>query len=158
MLALLCRSSSELILFVVCAYPGFCSCLWRSRHPGLCRSVALSGLFVGLFAVSPGFHIGLCPHFTLGYAGVPPLQGSLSDWAFAVLCCGIVFVKCVLGCVNELLRSVVFLYLFDCGCIVCGIGGIDCCGRAMSPKGAILLYSPGRKHWVNHCNTFIEPL
>ena len=29
--------------------------------------------------VSPGFHIGLCPHFTLGYAGVPPLQGSLSD-------------------------------------------------------------------------------
>ena len=108
--------------------------------------------------VSPGFHIGLCPHFTLGFAGVSPLQGSLSDWAFAVLCCGIVFVKCVLGCVNELLRSVVFLYLFDCGCIVCGIGGIDCCGRAMSPKGAILLYSPGRKPWVNHCNTFIEPL
>ena len=42
--------------------------------------------------VSPGFHIGLCPHSTLGFAGVPPLQGSLSYWAFAVLCRGIVFV------------------------------------------------------------------
>ena len=28
----------------------------------------------------------------------------------------------------------------------------------MSPKGAILLQSPGRKPWVNHWNTFIEPL
>ena len=36
--------------------------------------------------VSPGFHIGLCPHFTLGFAGVSPLQGSLSYWAFGVLC------------------------------------------------------------------------
>ena len=84
-----------------------------SFHPGFCRSIALSGLFVGLavctqgfisgFAlippwamqecrpcrahcrigrVYPGFHIGLCPHFTLGFAGVPPFQGSLH--AFAV--------------------------------------------------------------------------
>ena len=30
--------------------------------------------------VFPGFHIGLCPHSTLGYAGVSPFQGSLSDW------------------------------------------------------------------------------
>ena len=51
------------------------------------------------------------PHFTLGYAGVPPLQGSLSDGVFAVLCRGIVFVKCVWG-INGLLRLVVFLYLF----------------------------------------------
>ncbi len=29
------------------------------------------------FAVYPGFHIGLCPHFTLGFAGVSPFQGSL---------------------------------------------------------------------------------
>ena len=28
--------------------------------------------------VYPGFHIGLCPHSTLGYAGVSPFQGSLS--------------------------------------------------------------------------------
>ena len=48
-----------------------------------------------------------------------------------------------LGCVNGLLRSFVFLYLFDYDCIVCGIGGIDCCGRAMSPNGATLLQSPG---------------
>ena len=33
--------------------------------------------------VYPGFHIGLRPHFTLGYAGVPPFQGSLSDWLCA---------------------------------------------------------------------------
>ena len=26
-----------------------------------------------------------------------------------------------------------------------------------SPNGAILLHSPGRKPWVNHWNTFIEP-
>ena len=51
-----------------------------SFHPGLCRSAALAGLFVGLFAVSPGFHIGLCPHFTLGFAGVPPLQGSFHSF------------------------------------------------------------------------------
>ena len=60
--------------------------------------------------VSPGFHIGLFPHFTLGFAGVPPLQGSLSYWLFAELCRGIVFVKCVWG-VNGFLRSFVFLYL-----------------------------------------------
>ena len=61
-------------------------------------SAALAGLFIVLFAVYPGFHIGLCPHSTLGYAGVPPFQGSLSDWAFAVLCRGIVFVKCAWVC------------------------------------------------------------
>ena len=47
------------------------------------------------------------------------------------------------------------VFVFDCDCIVCGI---DCCVRVMSPKGAILLHSPGRKPWVNYCNTFIEPL
>ena len=26
--------------------------------------------------VYPGLHFGLCPHYTLGYAGVSPLQGS----------------------------------------------------------------------------------
>ena len=62
---------------------------------GKCRS--LSELLILLFAVSPGFHIGLCPHFTLGFAGVPPFQGSLSYWLFAELCRGIVFVKCVWG-------------------------------------------------------------
>ena len=216
-----CRSYGAHFTFA-CVYPGF--------HIGLCPHFTLGYAGVsplqGSFyfvCVYPGFHIGLRPHFTLGFAGVSPLQGSLSYWAFAVLCslnvfgvckwivasvylfdcdcmgcggglfvvlgivCGIVFValylsvgafacvgKCrpcralcrigrlrccvvvlcslnVFGCVNGLLRS--FVYLFDC--IVCGI---DWCGRAMSPKGAILLYSPGRKPWVNYWNTFIEPL
>ena len=43
---------------------------------GKCRSYGAQFAFV---CVSPGFHIGLCPHFTLGFAGVPPFQGSLSD-------------------------------------------------------------------------------
>ena len=120
----LLRSS---ILLFVRVYPGFCSCLWHSRHPELCRSVALKGSLHAFVCVFPGFHFGLCPHSTLGYAGVPPFQGSLhafvcvypgfhiglcphstlgyagvsprwgfsSDWAFAVLRRGIVFVKCV---------------------------------------------------------------
>ena len=64
-------------------------------------------------------------------------------------CCVVVLCSLnVFGCVNGLLRS--FVYLFDC--IVCGI---DCCGRAMSPKGAILLHSPGRKPWVNYIVTHL---
>ena len=124
LLVSLLRSS---ICFYLC-FPRVSYRALPSFHPGLCRSAALAGLFVGLavcpqgsisgFAlispwamqecrpcrahcrigcVPPEFHIGLRPHFTLGYAGVSPFQGSLSDWAFAVLCRGIVFVKCVLG-------------------------------------------------------------
>ena len=37
-----------------------------------CRSYGAQFIFI---CVYPGFHIGLRPHFTLGYAGVPPLQG-----------------------------------------------------------------------------------
>ena len=42
-----------------------------------CRSYGAQSAFI---CVPPGFHIGLHPHFTLGYAGVSPLQGSLSYW------------------------------------------------------------------------------
>ena len=38
-----CRSYGALI-FCVRVYPGFCSCLWHSRHPGLCRSVVPTAL------------------------------------------------------------------------------------------------------------------
>ena len=38
-------------------------------------SAAPTELILHLVRVSPRFHIGLCPHFTLGYAGVSPLQG-----------------------------------------------------------------------------------
>ena len=52
------------------------------------------------------------------------------------------------------------MYLFDFDCMGCGeglFGGGDWCVRAMSPKGAILLHSPGRKPWVMLVDTFIEP-
>ena len=38
-----CRSYGAQSAFV-CVYPGFCSCLWHSRHPGLCRSVVPTAL------------------------------------------------------------------------------------------------------------------
>ena len=41
---------------------------------------------------SPGCNEGKARNETLGFAGVSPLQGSLSYWAFVVLCRGIVFV------------------------------------------------------------------
>ena len=52
------------------------------------------------------------------------LEDCLSYWMFAVLCRGIVFVKCVWVCK----WIVAFVFLFDC--MVCGIegglfGGID---------------------------------
>ena len=95
----LCRSAAlaGLISPFICVPRGSYRAL-PSFHPGLCRSAALAGLISPFICVSPGFHIGLCPHSTLGYAGVPPLQGSLSYWMFAVLCRGIVFVKCVWMC------------------------------------------------------------
>ena len=77
---------------------------------GKCRSYGAQSAFI---CVYPGFHIGLCPYSTLGYAGVSPLQGSLSYWAFAVLCRGIVFVKCVWVCkwIVACVRSCICLIL-----------------------------------------------
>ena len=89
---------------------------------GECRSYGAQSAFV---CVSPGFHIGLCPHFTLGYAGVSPLQGSLSYWlvcvwAFVVLCSLNVF-----GCVNGLLHLFVYLYVIVLFVVLGGLfGGI----------------------------------
>ena len=48
---------------------------------------------------------------------------------------------------------VIVIVLGVCG----GNWGIDWCGRAISPVGAILLPSPGRKPWVNSQSTYIEP-
>ena len=69
-----------------------------------------------------GFHIGLCPYSTLGFAGVSPLQGSLSYWTFAELCRGIVFVKCFWVC--KWIVAFVRVFVFDCDCIVCGGRGL----------------------------------
>ena len=80
----------------------------------------LQGSFHSFICVYPGFHIGLCPYSTLGYAGVSPLQGSLSYWTFAELCRGIVFVKCF-GVCKWIVAFVRVFVLFDC--IVCGIEG-----------------------------------
>ena len=83
----------------------FCLCVPRvsyralpSFHPGLGRSVALVGLFARFCLCLPRVSYRALPSFHLGYAGVSPLQGSLSYWAFAMLCRGIVFVKCVWVC------------------------------------------------------------
>ena len=84
---------------------------------GKCRSYGAQSAFI---CVYPGFHIGLCPYSTLGYAGVSPLQGSLSYWTFAELCRGIVFVKCF-GVCKWIVAFVRVFVLFDC--IVCGIEG-----------------------------------
>ena len=105
--------------------------------------------------VSPGFHIGLRLISPWAMQECRPFRARCRIGCLR--CCVVVLCSLnVFGCVNGLLCLVV--YLFDFDCIVCGIGGIDLCGRAMSPNGAILPQSPGRKPWVNHCNTFIEPL
>ena len=84
--------------------------------------------------------------FLSGFALIPPwaMRECRPVGAFLRIgrlrCC--VVVLCLLnvfGFVNGLLRSFVFLYLFDCYCMRCGIGGIygnwgiDWCGRAISP-------------------------
>ena len=57
-------------------------CIYSVGHLLAWVSAAPAELLILMFSVSPGFHIGLCPHCTLGYAGVSPLQGSLSYWLF----------------------------------------------------------------------------
>ena len=53
-------------------------CVGALACEGKCRSYGAQSDFI---CVYPGFHIGLRPHSTLGYAGVPPFQGSLTYWA-----------------------------------------------------------------------------
>ena len=48
-----------------------------------CRSS--SELFFCFVCVYPGFHIGLCPHFTLGFAGVPCLKALVISLNFDAL-------------------------------------------------------------------------
>ena len=112
-------------------------------------------LSVGAFAC-----VGKCRSYgALYYFSFVCTQGSISGFALippwamrecrpvgAFLRIGrlrcYVVVLCLLnvfGCVNGVLCSFVFLYLFDCDCMGCGIGGIcgnwgiDWCGRAISP-------------------------
>ena len=48
-----------------------------------CRSS--SELFFCFVCVYPGFHIGLCPHLTLGFAGVPCLKALVISLNFDAL-------------------------------------------------------------------------
>ncbi len=159
-----CRSYGAQFAFVSVS-PGFCSCLWHSRHPGLCKSVALAGLIARFFCFPrvsyralPSFHPGLCKSVALAgliarffcfprvsYRALPSFHPGLCKSIVptalimrlnfdAVLWCSLN----VFGCVNGVLRS--FVFLFDCDCMGCGIGGgicgnwgIDCCGLAISP-------------------------
>ena len=63
-------TSARVLGVVVALY-----CIYPLGHLRACVSAAPTELFILLFDIYPGFHIGLLPHFTLGYAGVPPLQG-----------------------------------------------------------------------------------
>ena len=118
MLAWVSAAPTELNLLLSVFTQGFISGFalippWAMQEYRPCRAHCRIG------CVYPGFHIGLCPYFTLGFAGVPPFQGSLSDWAFAVFCRGIVFVKCVWVC--KWIGAFGRVFVFDCDCIVCGI-------------------------------------
>ena len=46
------------------------------------ESAAPTELLILLFAVYPGFHSGLCPHYTLGYAGVSCLKALVISLNF----------------------------------------------------------------------------
>ena len=45
----------------------------------------LVGALFCFVCVYPGFHIGLCPHFTLGFAGVPCLKALVISLNFDAL-------------------------------------------------------------------------
>ena len=93
-------------------------CVGAFECVGKCRSYGAQSAFI---CVYPGFHIGLRPHCTLGFAGVSPLQGLLSYWAFVVLCSLNVF-----GCVNGLLHSFVYLYVIVWGVVWCSLNVLGC--------------------------------
>ena len=170
------------------SYSFYCCCYRRAprgRYSCIAQG-ASPGLIIGIHLLSPvGVALPIRRANARAVSAAPTelnlilsvcTQGSISGFALippwamrecrpyrahcrigCLRCCVVVLCSLnVFGCVNGLLCLVV--YLFDFDCIVCGIGGIDLCGRAMSPNGAILLQSPGRKPWVNYCNTFIEPL
>ena len=61
-----CRSYGAQSAFV-CVYPGFCSCLWHSRHPGLCRSVVPTALAVAEYTHLPKWIHVLTKVFTCTY-------------------------------------------------------------------------------------------
>ena len=81
----LCRSAALAGLIVGLGVCGVVSwycvrCIYTLRAfacVGKCRSYGAQFAFAYVYL---GFHIGLCPYSTLGFAGVPPLQGSFHSF------------------------------------------------------------------------------
>ena len=138
----------------------FCLCVPRvsyralpSFHPGLCRSVALSGLIVvlgvcGVVFVKCAWMCKWIVAFVRVFVWVAVLcllnvfecvNGLLHSFVYLyVIVWGVVLCSLnVLGCVNGLLRSFVFLYVIVWVVVWCSLnvfGCVNCwCGRAMSP-------------------------
>ena len=59
-----------------------------------CRKCRSYGALFCFVCVYPGFHIGLCPHFTLGFAGVPCLKALVISLNFDALAL-ILKVRCI---------------------------------------------------------------
>ena len=59
---------------------------------GKCRSFGAQYAFV---CVYPGFHFGLCPHYTLGFAGVSCLKALVINPNFDALALGFAEVPCL---------------------------------------------------------------
>ena len=71
--------------FFVHVYPGFCSCLWHSRHPGLCRSVVPTALLISLNVDNNAASAAQCNG--LKKKGLSPSIGNNPFNHFIDFCC-----------------------------------------------------------------------
>ena len=89
-----------------------------SKTNARAESAAPTELFFCFVCVSPGLHFGLCPHFTLGFAGVSCLKALVISLIFDVgallilversqsaVCRGRTECVSICGCTAELLSS-----------------------------------------------------
>ena len=142
---------TELLFFCVRIYPGFCSCLWHSRHPGLCRSVVPTALTPAPPNKSDNKRKqrNRTTNPTINANNGPPNQSNskrkqrlrtINSTASANNDTQQTNNKrkqphqTIIRMINRKLDQF-----------------------AMSPARAILLQSPGRKPWVSHSYTSIEP-
>ena len=145
-----CRSYGAQSAFVR-VYPGFCSCLWHSRHPGLCRSVVPTALTPAPPNKSDNKRKqrNRTTNPTINANNGPPNQSNskrkqrlrtINSTASANNDTQQTNNKrkqphqTIIRMINRKLDQF-----------------------AMSPARAILLQSPGRKPWVSHSYTSIEP-
>ena len=131
---------TELLFFCVRVYPGFCSCLWHSRHPGLCRSVVPTALTPAPPNKSESKrkqpHHPINPTTNASNTTTQPIRQQTqvtpppnqSDNKRKQRH------QTIIRMINRKLDQF-----------------------AMSPERAILLQSPGREPWVKSQSTYIEP-